>query len=148
MGIDAARVAAEAAGPEELAVRGRGEAAAEHRRERLALLLIDQTPQRQGIGLVADMPVRRPGQLPEAGDAARFGHARQAEIEPVGEEARHQDLRIGGSLAGSQMGEAVGEQRPSRHLRQEVGDRGCAAAWRRVARRGPRLPAASISRSA
>ena len=122
MGVDAARVAAEAAGPEELAVRGRGEAAAEHRRERLALLLVDQTPQRQGIGLVADMPVRRPGELAEAGDAARLGHARQAEIEPVGEEARHQDLRVGGGLAGSQMGEAVGEQRPSRHLRQEIGD--------------------------
>ena len=91
MGIEAAGVAAEAAGPEELAVRRRGEAAAEDCRERLALLLVDQTPQRQGIGLVADMPVRRPGELAEAGDAARLGHARQAEIEPVGQQACHQD---------------------------------------------------------
>ena len=122
MGVEAAGVATEAAGPEELTVRRRCEAVAEQCGERLALLLIDQALKRQGIGLVADVPVRCPGQLPEAGDTARFGHARQAEIEPVGEEARHQDLRIGGNLAGPQMGEAVGEQRPSRHLRQEVGD--------------------------
>ena len=70
MGIDAARFAAEAAGPKELAIRGGGGAAAKHRRKRLALLLVDQTPERQGIGLVPDMPVRRPGPLAKAGDAA------------------------------------------------------------------------------
>ena len=78
------------------------------RRERLALLLVDQAPQRQGIGFVADVPVRRPGELAEAGDAAGLGHARQAEIEPVGEQTRHQDAAVGGGLAGAQMGEAVG----------------------------------------
>ena len=122
MGVEARRVAAEAAGPEELAVRGRRRAAAEHRRKRLALLLIDQAPQRQGIGLVADVPVGGPGKLAEAGDGAGLGHARQAEIEPVGEQAGHQDARVGGGLAGAQMGEAVGEQRPARHLGQQVGD--------------------------
>jgi hypothetical protein len=71
MGIDAARFAAEAAGPKELAIRGGGGATAKHRRKRLALLLVDQLPERQGIRLVPDMPVRRPGQLAEAGDAAR-----------------------------------------------------------------------------
>ena len=76
MGIDAARLAAEAAGLEELAVRGGGKTAAKHCRKRRALLLVDQTPERQGIGLVPDMPVRRPGQLAEAGDAARLGHSR------------------------------------------------------------------------
>src|SRR6516162_11337091 len=70
-------------------------------------LLVDQTPERQGIGLVPDMPVRGPGQLAEAGDAARLGHSRQAEIEPIGEEARHEDPRIGGSFTRPQMGEAV-----------------------------------------
>jgi hypothetical protein len=76
MGIDAARVAAEAAGPEELAVRRGGKAPAKHRRQLLALLVVDQTLERQGMGLIADMPVSRPGQLPEAGDAARLGHSR------------------------------------------------------------------------
>jgi len=122
MGIDAARFTAEAAGPKELAIRGGGGATAKHRRKRLALLLVDQTPERQGIGLVPDMPVRRPGQLAEAGDAARLGHSRQAEIEPISEETRRKDPRIGGSFTRPQMGEAVGEQRPFRYLRQEIGD--------------------------
>src|SRR3984893_7412970 len=95
MSVYAARVAAETAGPEKLAVRRGRKTAAKHRCERLALLLADQTSERQGIGLVADVPVRRPGQLPEAGDAARLGHARQAEIEPVGEEARPEEWRLG-----------------------------------------------------
>ena len=90
--------------------------------KRLALLLVDQAPQRQGIGLLADMPVGRPGELAEAGDAAGLGHARQTEIEPVGQQPRHQDAAVGGDLAGAQMGEAVGEQRPSRHLGQQIGD--------------------------
>ena len=84
MGIDGACIAAEAAGPEELAVRGGGGAAAKHRRKRLALLLADQTAERQSIGLIADVPVGCPGELTETGDAAHLGHPRQAEIEPVG----------------------------------------------------------------
>ena len=79
------------------------------RRERLALLLVDQAAQRQGVGFFADVPVRCPGELAEAGDAARFGHARQAEIEPVGEQPGHQDAAVGRDLAGAQMGEAVGK---------------------------------------
>ena len=122
MGVEAAGGAAEAAGPEELPVRRGSKAAAEDRRQRLALLMIDQAPQREGIGLVADMPVGDPGELAEAGDRAGLGHARQTEIEAVGQEARHQDLRVGDRLAAAQMGEAVGEQRPARHLRQQVGD--------------------------
>jgi hypothetical protein len=116
MGVDAAGIAAEAAGPEELAVRGRRKPTAEDRGQRLALLVVDETPQRQGIGLVANVPVGDPGELSEAGDRASFRHARQAEIEPVGQEARHQDARVGNRLAASQMGEAVGDQRPARHL--------------------------------
>ena len=41
------------------------------------------------------MPVSRPGELAEAGDRAGLGHARQAEIEPVGEEARHENAGVG-----------------------------------------------------
>jgi hypothetical protein len=63
-----------------------------------------------------------PGQLPETGNTAGFGHPCQAEIKPVGEDACHYDVRIGSDLASAQMGEAVGEQRPSCHLRQEIGD--------------------------
>ena len=35
------------------------------RRKGLALLLVDQTAQRQGVGLFADVPVRCPGELAE-----------------------------------------------------------------------------------
>ena len=45
MGVDAAGIAAEAAGPEELAVRGRRKPTAEDRGQRLALLIVDETPQ-------------------------------------------------------------------------------------------------------
>src|SRR5215472_19087691 len=76
--VEAAGVATEAACPEELTVRRRREAVAEQCGERLSLLLIDQALKGQSIRLVADVPVRRPGQLPEACDTARFRrHLRQ-----------------------------------------------------------------------
>jgi hypothetical protein len=122
MGVQAACVAAEARGLEELAVRRRGRAVAEVCGERLALLLVDQAPQCHEVGFFADMPVSRPGKLAEAGDAAGLGHTGQTEIEPIGEQSRHQDAAIGCGLAGAKMGEAVGEQRPARHFGQQVGD--------------------------
>jgi hypothetical protein len=51
MGVDAARVAAETAGPEKLAVRRGRKTAAKHRCERLALLLVDQRRGRKKRGL-------------------------------------------------------------------------------------------------
>src|SRR3954469_24286033 len=101
MGIEAAGVAAQAAGLERLAVRRRGKAAAEDRRQPLALLMIDEAPQSEGVGLVANMPIGGPGELSEAGDCAGFGHARQAEIEAIGPEAGHQDSRVGDRFAAS-----------------------------------------------
>ena len=83
MGVDAAGIAAKAADPEELAVRGRRKPTAEDHGQRLALLVVDETPQRHGVSLVAYVPVGHPGELSEAGDRASFRHARQAEIEPV-----------------------------------------------------------------
>jgi tetratricopeptide (TPR) repeat protein len=68
--LDAAGVAAEAAGPEELAIRRGSKAAAEVRRQRFTLLLIDEAPQGEGIGFIANMPISDPGELPEAGTAA------------------------------------------------------------------------------
>jgi hypothetical protein len=86
MGVEAAGVAADAAGPEELPVRRRGKPAPEYRGQRLALLMIDEAPQAEGVGLVSNMPIGDPGEPAEAGDRAGFGHARQAEIEAVGQE--------------------------------------------------------------
>ena len=100
------KLVAEAGSLEELSVRrGRG-TAAEVRRERFALLLVDQPLQRRGVGFLTDVPVRRPGKLAEAGNAAGLSHARQPQIEPVSQQARHQDAAVGGGLAGAQMSEA------------------------------------------
>ena len=88
-------------------VGGRRRPAAEQRGQRLALLLIDQAAQRQGIRFVANMPIGRPSKLAEARDRARLGHAGQAEIEPVGKQTGHQHPLIGDGRAGAQMREAV-----------------------------------------
>ena len=47
-------------------------------------------------------PVGRPGELAKAGNAARLGHAGQAEIESFGQQPRHQDAAVGRDLAGTQ----------------------------------------------
>jgi hypothetical protein len=61
--------------------------------------MIDEAPQGEGVGLVAIMPIGDPGELAEAGDGAGLSHAHQAEIEAVGQETRHQDLRVGNRAA-------------------------------------------------
>lgn len=71
MGIDAPGGAAEAAGSEELSVRRGSKAAAEDRRQRLAPLMIEETPQGEGVGLVANMPIGNPGELTEAGRSCK-----------------------------------------------------------------------------
>jgi hypothetical protein len=48
MGIEAADIAPEAAGPEELSIRRGSKSAAEYRRQRLTLLMIDEAPQGEG----------------------------------------------------------------------------------------------------
>src|SRR5208337_1226577 len=84
MSIETAGGTAEPTGLEELPVGRRSSTAPEYRRKRLTLLLIDQTSQRQGIRLLADVPVGHPGELAEAGDAARFGHASQQSSSSTG----------------------------------------------------------------
>jgi hypothetical protein len=39
--------------------------------------MIDEAPQGKGVGLVANMPVGNPGELPEAGDRAGLGHVKR-----------------------------------------------------------------------
>ena len=92
------------------------------RGKRFSLLLVDQTAQRKDVGLIANVPVRCPCQLAKAADAARFGHAGQTKIEPVGEQSGHQDVVVSSRFASAQVGEAVGELGPGRHLGQQVGD--------------------------
>ena len=74
------------------------------------------------VGLIANVPVRRPCQLAKAADAARLRHAGQAEIEPVGEQSGHQDVVVSSRFAGAQMGEQSGNSVQRGHLGQQVGD--------------------------
>jgi hypothetical protein len=60
--------------------------------------------------------------LAEAGDRAGLGHARQAEVEAVGEQPGHEDPPVDHGLAAPQVGEVVGEACPAVHLGQQVGD--------------------------
>jgi hypothetical protein len=71
---------------------------------------------------IANMPISRPGELTETGNDARLRHACQAKIEPVSEQACQKNPFVSGRLASPQMGEAIGEKRPLRNLRQQVGD--------------------------
>ena len=60
--------------------------------------------------------------MTERSHAARLGHAREPEIEPIGEHRRHQGAVVDGRRARAQMCETFGEERPSRHFGQQVGD--------------------------
>ncbi len=91
VGVEPCCIATGATGSEELAVRRRDKAAAKYRRQGLALLLSDQAPQCQSISLVTNVPVSCPGELTKAGDGAGLCHARQAQIQSVSEEPRHQN---------------------------------------------------------
>ena len=57
MRVETTGVASRTASLEKLTVGRRGDAAAKHGRERLALLSVDQTLQRERVSLLADMPV-------------------------------------------------------------------------------------------
>jgi len=122
MRVNVGGIPAGTAGPKELAVGRRRKATTEDCRERLSLLVIDQALECKIIGLVSNMPIGGPGDMAGTGNGASFGDARQSKIEPVGEDAGQEDLRIGDGFAGPQVGKAVGEARPARHLRQQIGD--------------------------
>ena len=84
MGVVTAGIAAKAARPEKLTIRGRCQTVTKRCGEWFTLLLIDQTLKRQDIGLLTDVPIRCPGQLAETGDAAGFSHAREREVKSIG----------------------------------------------------------------
>ena len=122
MRVEPAGVAAEAGGLKELPVRRGNAAAAKRGGKRFALLLVDQAAERQGISLLADVPVRCPGELAKASDTAGLSHPRQAEIEAVSQQRSQQRAGVGHGLARSQVSEAVGKRRPARDFGQQVGD--------------------------
>src|SRR3954471_20838324 len=79
-GVDVARGLAPTGGQEQLAVRARSRAGAKDRRQGLTLMGVDHDGEGLAIGLLAQVPAGRPGEVVIAGDVAGFGHAGQAEV--------------------------------------------------------------------
>jgi hypothetical protein len=56
-------------------------------------------------------------------EAARcVGHASQAKVGAIGEDACQQRRFVGGRIPGAQMGEAIGKSGPSVDITQNLGD--------------------------
>ncbi len=109
---------------EGLAIGARNVAGPEQGGERLALLGIHQSGQGSAIGVLAQMPSRRPGELAVPGDRARVGHAGQAEIGRVGQDRGEHHAGVGGRQPGLQVRERVGEPGPAVHVGQNGRDAG------------------------
>jgi len=109
--VDVAEGFAMTAGAEELALRARCAPVAPEVGER----------QRVGVALFANVPVVGPGDLAQGGSPYGLGHARQAEIDTVGEYGGEQDRPVLGGHAAALMRERGREPGPVVNLRQQVG---------------------------
>lgn len=121
-GVDVADRLAAAAGAEELPVRtGRG-AVSPGRGERQGAVHLDQPGEGRRVAFLADVPVVGPGELAERRTAAGFRHAREAEVDAVGQHRGQERGAVGRGPAAARVGEAPGEASPTVHLQQKVGD--------------------------
>ena len=68
------------------------------------MLRIDQAGKGLRIALLAHVPIGRPGQLPPSRFAAGLGHARESEINAIGQQNRGEQ--------GAQMQELIAQIRP------------------------------------
>jgi len=84
-----------AAGAEELSVRGGCGAGSPVARKRLAVLFIDERRQRLRIAFIADVPVGGPRELPPTARTAGLRHARESEIDTIGQDGRQEGLSLG-----------------------------------------------------
>ncbi len=76
----------------------------------------DQSGQGSTIGVFAQVPTRRPGELAVAGDRAGIRHAGQAEVGRIGQDCSEHDARILGWPSGLQVREGVGKPGPAMHV--------------------------------
>ena len=86
------------------------------------MLRVDNDRQRLAVGLLAQVPAGRPGELPVAGHVAGLGHAGEAEVGRVGEHGREHDPPVVGGQVRAQVGEAAAEAGPSIDLCEQLGD--------------------------
>jgi hypothetical protein len=74
---------------------------------------VDQPAQRFAIGGFADVPVVKMGELAQTCAPAGFRHAREAEIDAVGEDDGEQGIAIVGLAARTPVDEAFAEPGPA-----------------------------------
>jgi hypothetical protein len=68
------------------------------------MLSVHEYREGAAVGLLAQMPGRRPDELPIAGDRASVGHPCQADIGPIGQHGGEHDAPIIGRRARMRVG--------------------------------------------
>lgn len=74
------------------------------------------------VAFLADIPAGGPGELAVAGHCTGFRHPREPEVGRVGQHGRQNYPMIFRRHPGSQMGEAICQPGPARHLLKQFGD--------------------------
>ena len=121
-------------GEEVLSIRrGRGPVSPDAR-QRQGAVRVDQAAQRFGVGGLGDVPVMHEREAAQARAAARVGHAGEAEVDAVRQQAGQQRRAVVAGPARAAMGEALGEAGPGVDVHEHVGDAG---AWQAVVERTP-----------
>src|SRR3546814_8765279 len=101
------------AGMKLLSVARRGGAVSPQRGERHGAMGVDQPSQRLAIGGLADVPVMQVSKLAQTCAPAGFRHAREAEIDAIGEDDGEKRIEIVGLPARTSVDEAFAEPGPS-----------------------------------
>jgi hypothetical protein len=93
-----------------------------YRGHRVSVMDVDNGGAGGDVVVIADMPLRNVDQMMVAEAARCVGHASQAEVGAIGENACQQRRFVSGRIAGAQMGEAIGKSGPSVDITQNLGD--------------------------
>ena len=81
-------------------------------RQGLALLRIDQAGKGLRIALLAHLPIGRPAKLSPSRRVTGLGHAREPEINAIGQYRSEESLPILGRRLGAEMQELITPTRP------------------------------------
>jgi hypothetical protein len=86
------------------------------------MLGVDQVGKGLRIALLAHMPIGRPGKLSPSRLVTGLGHARESEINAVGQYRSKESLPILGRRLGAQMQESIAHIRPLIDLGEQFGN--------------------------
>ena len=86
------------------------------------MLRINQAGKGLHIALLAHMPIGSPGKLPPRRLATGLGHAREPEINAIGQNRSEESLPIFGRHLSAQMQESIAQTRPLIDLGEQFGN--------------------------